>query len=95
MTNNHCEVHGELVRCMELSAKEGEISELGYNGISIKYDGISIDQGNGCSVIALYRDGVEDITTGSEVASIPLKDDKEYEVKECSGKGYYPELIEK
>lgn len=87
----HYEVYEELVKCMELSGKE--TPELDFNGTSIKYDAISIENnGIGDNVIILYRDGVND---GGEVARLLLKANKTYEVKESSGKGYYPELIER
>ncbi len=76
---------------MKLAGKE--TLELDFNGTSIKYDAISIDDnGIGDNIIILYRDGIND---GGEVARLLLKANKTYEVKESSGKGYYPELIER
>lgn len=90
----HYEVYEELTKCMELSGKE--TPELDFKGTSIKYDAISIeDNGIGDSIIILYRDGVNDINNGSEVARLLLNANRIYEVKESSGKGYYPELIER
>lgn len=93
---NHYKVCGELIECMKLSHSNGEIAELEYKGISIKYDGVGIDaNGQGDSVIMLYREGVNDENTGNEVARILLSGNKEYIVYDSSKTGFYPELIEK
>ncbi|MFT8347747.1 hypothetical protein [Clostridium saccharoperbutylacetonicum] len=92
---NHYEVYEELAKCLKLSVEEKETPELEFKGIGMKYDAIGIEDNDiEESIIFLYRDGVKDINNGSEVARFLLKANKTYEVKESSGKGYYPELIE-
>jgi hypothetical protein len=96
INKSHYKVYEELVKCMKLSGKEEETPELEFKGAGIKYDAISIeDNGTEDSIIILYRDGVNHISARSEVARLLLKANKTYEVKESSGKGYYPELIER
>lgn len=96
INDNHYKVYGELVECMESAAKDGEIAELSFQGVNIRFDAISIDDnGSGDDVITLYRDGLSNENFEREVARLLLKGDSEYIVEESSGKGLYPELIEK
>lgn len=77
--NNHYEIYEDLVECMKLAYNSGEIAELHFNGIGIMYNEVSIDEnGQGDSVITLYREGLNEINTGNEVARIILKRNKDY-----------------
>lgn len=77
--NNHYEIYEDLVECMKLADNSGEIAELHFNGIGIIYDALSIDEnGQGDSVITLYRAGLNDINRVDEVARIVLKGNKNY-----------------
>ena len=92
--NNHYEIYGELVKCMELSHDCGEIAELSFNGINIMYNGVGIeDNGKGDSVIMLYREGINDENIGDEVARILLHGNKEY--KSIASSGLYLDILEK
>lgn len=76
---NHYEVYENLVECMKLADNSGEIAEVHFNGIGIMYDAIGIDDnGQGDSVITLYREGLNDINRVDEVARIVLKGNKNY-----------------
>lgn len=90
INENHNKVYEELIKAMRKSYKDGEVSELGYKGVGIRYDGIGIDNnGLGDSVITLFRDvDSEDI----EVATVILEGGKKYKVTNTSD--YWPELIE-
>lgn len=77
--NNHYEIYEDLVECMKLADNSGEIAELHFNGIGIMYEALSIDEnGQGDSVITLYREGFNDINGVDEVARIVLKANKNY-----------------
>lgn len=77
--SNHYEIYEDLVECMRLADNSGEIAELYFNGIGIMYNEIGIDDnGQGDSVITLYRERLNEINTGDEVARIILKRNKNY-----------------
>lgn len=77
--NNHYEIYGDLVKCMQVAHDSGEIAELSFNGVNIMYNEVGIeDNGKGGSVIMLYKEGINDENTGDEVARILLNGTKEY-----------------
>lgn len=77
--NNHYEIYGDLVKCIQVAHDSGEIAELSFNGVNITYNEVGIeDNGKGDSVIMLYREGINDENTGDEVARILLHGTKEY-----------------
>ena len=77
--SNHSKVYEDLVVVMKDAGEEGESAELVYNGVSIKYDGILIDQDIDVTTLTLYRTIIE-TDEDIEVAIIRLDTECNYEV---------------